>query len=205
MASIDRLPCGRSVDPLVAQVADGAAPADPQHERSCPHCRAALAEIRAVWAPLQALAAEQVQAPRTVRALVMARIRNLPRNVWYAVVEGERGTTFTAARVIGKVVRLAADGIPAISLALGRGRTAPGTDIGVTGSHVVLDVHVVVRRGAHIPTVARELRDRIRIHLVDLVGLTPTEINIAVVDITAPIPSPLPKPSQHHARRAQWD
>jgi len=44
----DRLPCGASVDSLLEQVADGAPRSDPQHQRDCPHCRAAVPEVARV-------------------------------------------------------------------------------------------------------------------------------------------------------------
>ncbi|MGB8384221.1 MAG: Asp23/Gls24 family envelope stress response protein, partial [Dermatophilaceae bacterium] len=169
-------------------------PRDGRHQGACPHCRAALAEIRRLWAPLGELARENVTAPSGVRASVMAKVRELPRNAWYAVLTGDRGTTYVAARVVGTVTKMAAEGLPTVALAVGRGqqspafdapRSAAGADVGVAGSHVVIDVHVIVRFGEHIPTLARLLRRRVSEHVVSLIGLTPSEINIAVGDVEA--------------------
>lgn len=48
----DRLPCGVRVDDLLAQVADGASTGDAAHQQACAHCRAALAELADLWAPV---------------------------------------------------------------------------------------------------------------------------------------------------------
>ena len=43
------------VDELLNQVADHAAPPDAEHQRSCRHCHATLAEITALWHPCTTL------------------------------------------------------------------------------------------------------------------------------------------------------
>jgi hypothetical protein len=60
----DRLPRGAVPADLLAQVTEGAAPRDPAHQRSCPHCRAALAEFEDLWAPVRELAAEGARGSR---------------------------------------------------------------------------------------------------------------------------------------------
>ena len=194
----DRLPCAVPVDELLVQVADGTRPLDGRHQSACPHCRATLAEIRALWAPIGQLATEHLNAPPELSASVMAKVRELPRNAWHAVIPGERGTTYIAARVISAVTKLAAEGLPAVALAVGRAQQGPaseaptpaaGAQVGVAGSHLILNVHIIVRFGEHIPTLARALRSRIR-EQVELLGLAPTEVNIAVVDVQTPLPRP---------------
>jgi hypothetical protein len=68
------LPCGADLDALVAQVADGA-PGDLAHLAVCPWCQAALAELRELWSLAGRLAAERVEAPARIDAVVMGRIR----------------------------------------------------------------------------------------------------------------------------------
>jgi uncharacterized alkaline shock family protein YloU len=113
----------------------------------------------------------------------MAKVRSLPRNPWYAIVPGDRGATLTAARVFAHVVGLASQRVPGVSLAVGSGRSPAGADIGVAGRHVVVDVQVVVQLGAHIPTLVRLLRGRIREHVVSMTGIAPAEINVHVIDV----------------------
>ena len=69
------LPCGADLDPLVAQVADGAVPRDPGHQAGCPHCQAALAQLRELWSLAGRLARERVDAPDRIDAVVMGRIQ----------------------------------------------------------------------------------------------------------------------------------
>jgi uncharacterized alkaline shock family protein YloU len=206
----DRLPCGKPVDDLLTQVTDHMPPPDPAHQQSCPHCRAALAELEDLWAPVRDLAAEDVRAPAGLLQAVMAQIRDLSRNSWSAVLHEPRGRTRIAARVVGAVARLAAESVPHVTLALGGGRVAtpsettadpakiagpraePATDIGVAGNHVVVDVQIAVDYGAPMRQVAAVVRDRIAQHLATQTGLTTTEVNVTVVDI---------RPPRDHGRR----
>ena len=198
----ERLPCGASVDDLFAQVTEGRRPRDPAHQQTCPHCRAALADFREIWAPVHDLAAEEVRAPAGLLDAVMARVRELSRHPWYAVVPGPTGHTRIAARVVGAVARLAAESVPHVALALGRGRDAPAldrteiagpagevaTEVGVVGTHAVVDVQIAVDYGAPIPEVARQVREHISRDLQRYTGLTTTEVNVRVVDVH---PAPL--------------
>lgn len=124
----DHLPCGVPAADLLAQVTDGTPPRDPAHQRTCPHCRAALAEFTELWAPVHDLAAEEVRAPADLLQSVMAQIRDLARADWSAVLHDPTGRTRIAARVIGAVARLAAESVPHVTLALGDGRDA--SDVG---------------------------------------------------------------------------
>lgn len=201
----DRLPCGMPVDVLLEQVTDGVPPRDAAHQRSCPHCRATLAHLAEVWAPVQDLASEDVRAPRGLLQAVMTQIRELARGDWSAVLLDDRGRTRIAARVVGAVARLAAESVPSVTLALGGGRvvTAAGsapdeagaaaaddaTTIGVAGEHVAVDVQIAVDYGADMRAVAEEVRRRITRHLADQTGLTTTEVDVTVVDVRPP-PAP---------------
>lgn len=200
----DRLPCGKPVDDLLTQVVDRTPPPDPAHQQSCPHCRAALAELEDLWAPVRDLAAEDVRAPAGLLQAVMAQIRDLSRNSWSAVLHDPGGRTRIAARVVGAVARLAAESVPHVTLALGGGRVAtptdtaadpakiagpraePATDIGVAGTHVVVDVQIAVDYGAPMQQVAAVVRDRIARHIAERTGLTTTEVNVTVVDVRPP-------------------
>lgn len=192
-----RLPCGARDDDLLVQVADRTPPRDPGHQRTCPHCRAALADLAATWEPLHELAAEDVRAPDRILTAVMAHVRELARHTWYASVPSEQGHTRIGARVVGAVARLAAEELPGVALALGHGRTgahtdlatvagpasASATDIGVAGSHVVVDIHVAVELGTPIPTTAARLRAHIARNIAAHLGLTTVEVNVTVADV----------------------
>jgi uncharacterized alkaline shock family protein YloU len=181
-ASDSRLRCGQDIDDLLAQVSEGQPPTDPEHQRSCPHCRAALAELESLWRPIRALADEEVRAPAEILDQVMAQVRELLRQGWYAVIPSPEGDTRIAARVIAAVARLAAEQVPGVSLALGGGR-ATETDVGVAGPHVVVDVDVMVEMGTPIPTTSHALRRQIAEDIAAHTGLRAAEVNIAVIDV----------------------
>ena len=203
-SSDGRLPCGVIVEDLLDQAVDGVAPSDAGHQRGCPHCRAALAHLEGLWAPVREVAAEQVRAPAGLLQAVMAQVRELSRNGWSAVLTDPRGQTRIAARVVGAVARLAAESVPHVTLALGGGRMATppatatdraevagpaaesATDVGIAGTHVVVDVQIALDYGVDMHRVAAQVRDRISRHLTTQTGLTTTEVNIAVVDIRTP-------------------
>ena len=213
--AVDRLPCGAPLDDLLAQVADQTAARDPGHQRTCRYCRATLAELTALWAPVHEMANDDVRAPAQLLETVMASVRQLPRSTWHAVLPGDHGggETRVAARVVAAVARLAAESVPQVSLALGGGRPAPhlsaadrarhraepasdwfsgmisdraegATDVAVAGSHVVIDVQIVVDHGARIPDVAHQVRRQITRHITAHTGLTTAEVNVNVVDVT---------------------
>jgi uncharacterized alkaline shock family protein YloU len=200
----DRLPCGAAPADLLTQVTEGTAPRDPAHQRSCPHCRAALAEFAELWAPVRELAAEEVRAPADLLQSVMAQIRELARANWSAVLHDPAGRTRIAARVVGAVARLAAESVPHVSLAFGGGRmatpegaaadparvagpeSAAATSVGTAGSRVVVDVQIAVDHGVPIPAVADAVRERIAAHIAEQTGLVTTEVNVAVVDVRSP-------------------
>jgi hypothetical protein len=68
------LPCGADLGALVAQVADRV-PGDLAHQAGCPHCQAALAQLERLWALVGHLAAERVEAPERIDAVVLGRIQ----------------------------------------------------------------------------------------------------------------------------------
>ena len=68
------LPCGADLDPLVAQVADDV-PGDLVHQADCPLCQAALAQLQELWSLVGRLAAERVDAPERIDAVVLGRIQ----------------------------------------------------------------------------------------------------------------------------------
>ena len=202
--TVDRLLCGVRVEELLNQVADHAAPRDPDHQRTCSHCQATLAELTALWQPVHDLAADDVQAPRHLLASVMLRVRALPRGMWHAVIPSDSGPgeTRIAARVVAAVARLAAESVPHVRVALGGGHIAAdlsdshatghhgasATDVAVAGTHVVIDVQIAVEHGDHIPDVAAQVRTQITRHIAAHTGLTAAAVNVNVTDVRLVLP-----------------
>ena len=196
-ADAPELACGRPYDALVAQVAGHRPPRpggpEAAHQQTCPHCRAALAELDALWAPVHAMADQEVRAPSGLLGAVMARVRELPRHRDYALLspsgrQGGAGTTRIAARAVGAIARTAALQVPGVELALGGGRSSPttagpGTTVGVSGSHVVVDLSLVVAAGEAIPLLAARVRRLVAAHVNALTGLAVTQVDVHVVDL----------------------
>ncbi|WP_158548863.1 Asp23/Gls24 family envelope stress response protein [Blastococcus sp. TF02A-26] len=199
----DRLPCGVSVHQLLIQVTDRSPAPDPAHQQTCPHCRAVLAELTELWTPVAELAAEEIRAPAALLEAVIDQIRELSGNAWHAVLAETTGRTRIAARVVGAIARLAAESVPHVSVALGGGRPAGtpdqgrtldavagpagerATEIGVAGTHVVIDIQIAVDYGEPIAATAQLVRERIAAHIAAQTGLTTSEINVNVVDVQA--------------------
>jgi hypothetical protein len=74
MSRLPPLLCGADLDALVAQVADGVS-GDLVHQAGCRHCQGALAQLEELWSLVGRLAAERVEAPERIDAVVLGRIR----------------------------------------------------------------------------------------------------------------------------------
>ena len=191
----DTLPCGVPLDEIYAQVVDQTPPARPEHQAHCPHCRAALADLSEAWAPVAQLAAKQITAPSSLLESVLAKVRLISRDPWYGIITTDHGRTRVAARVVDAVVRLAAQEVPHVSIAFGRPRpdkdpatiadTAgeSATNVGVAGSHVVIDVQIVIEMGPNIPALADQVRRTVRTDIERFTGLTAAEVDVTVVDV----------------------
>lgn len=70
----ETLPCGYDMAELIVQVADGV-PGDLEHQATCEHCQAALADLQQLWDATAALAATVVTAPEGMDRVVMRRVR----------------------------------------------------------------------------------------------------------------------------------
>jgi len=197
---LDRLPCGRDIDDLVEQVADGHAHRLDDHEQGCTHCRAYLSEIQRLWAPVAALAAEHLEPPPELVGKIMQIVRELALEIWHVVVPGDRGTTRIAARVLATLATRAAARAPGVRVVLGRSsqpkavaHTAeithahrqPGSAVGIAGQQATIDLAVVTNYGANIPDVADTIR---RLVTDDLrtASLREVDVNIIVDDVAAP-------------------
>ncbi len=200
-AGQDRLPCGAPVAGLFEQVAAGREARLTQHQVGCAHCRATLAEVGELWGPIRLMAAEKVSAPAGMVEQVMARVRDLAREVWYAVLPDERGSTRIAARVVGVLARRAAASVPGVRVALGRStdpareRAAsrateqhayPGTAVGVAGGRAVaVDLALAVSYGLSIPDVSARVQRAVISGVRAATGVGDIEVNVTVDDVVA--------------------
>jgi len=192
------LPCGAEVDALLEQVADGRAGDLDDHQRDCVHCRAAIAEFTALWAPVAAEAAIALAAPSGLTAAVMSQIRRLVSDVWYTLQSTELGSIRIAARIVATLARDSARLVPGVRVALGRsshgklaalaeqaslGHRHPDAAVGVLGRTAVVDLAVAVTYGDSVREVARDIQQHVIAELRQTLGLETAVVNVIVDDV----------------------
>jgi uncharacterized alkaline shock family protein YloU len=207
----DRVPCGAMLDDLLEQVADSTPPADLAHQETCPHCRAALAELGDLWTPVRRLAAVNVTAPPTLTSTIMERVHAMAAHGWHAVLTGQPGVTRIAAWVVAVIARRAAAGVPGVgtvrgqvtppAAALGpvtaeyppdrpsRAQRGAAAGIGVAGRRVVVRVAVTAAAGIPLPALAEQIRRRVSAEVSTLTGLSVAAVDVEVTDLDRRPPS----------------
>lgn len=174
-ANDKRLPCGVDLEDLVRQVFEGTPPSDPAHQRSCPHCRAALRRIEGARDDMKGLAAEPVRVPAGILGRVMARVR--ARTALVTVDVGTRGSTLVADHLIAAVARRAALGVDGVGHA--SVIAAEEDPAGV----VALRVRLIVAYGPSISAIAASVRDAVARDVADLTGATTRSIDVSIDDL----------------------
>jgi len=170
-----RLACGADLHELAGQVFEGAAPADAAHQRSCPHCQAALRRIRAVADDVQGLATEPVAVPPGLLRSVISRLRSVPALVTVDV--RTRGATMVADDVIAEVSKRAALSVEDVGYAAVV--TSEQTPTGMVG----LRVRLVVAYGPALHAVADGVRTAIAQDVAALTGATLRSVDVTIDDL----------------------
>lgn len=205
----ERLPCGTRFDDLLDQVADDIPPSDPEHQASCPHCRATLAELADIWAPVRAVAQEPNPPPDTLTASVMERVVAIATHGWHAVLKDTPGVTRIAAWVVAVVARRAAAGVSGVGQVRGQispsasaiadvkaefdfaqptpGQRTQASGIGVAGRRVVVSITISAGAGQPLPALAEEIRTAVTRHVQALTGLDVIEVDVHVADLDGPL------------------
>jgi uncharacterized alkaline shock family protein YloU len=197
--SADRqLACGASVDEVLEQVADGEADRLTEHQQHCPHCQAAIAEFRLLWAPVRQFARQPVLVPHRLRAAVLKQVDRLVHDVWYTLQLTDIGVVRVAARVVAAVARDAAAAVPGVRVALGRstesrlaqlaarathGHLHPHAAVGVLGETAVVELALAVSYGEQVHEVAHEVQRRVIAELQRNIGLQSVTVNVTVDDV----------------------
>lgn len=193
-----RLACGSSTDDLLAQVADGGADPQPDHQADCVHCRAALAEFAQLWAPITASAAAPVPVPAGFTQTVMRGVRRLAEDTWYSLELTDGGSIRIAARVVATLARDAARSVPGVRVALGRSTAAklarlvekatlghrhPNAAVGVLGRTAVIDLALATSYGEPVHDVALRVQQAVMTTLRADTGLKSIQVNVVVDDV----------------------
>lgn len=175
------LPCGADLDDLTLQVLERTPPVDPEHQATCTHCRAALAELRELWTPVHALVDEPVAAPPDLVRRVLDQIQELDATGSWAVIPGSGGDTAIAVRVIAVLARKAADGIDGTLLAMTR--VSGGVEVGAVGRSIVIRLDLVAALGLHLPNLSAQIQHAVTVQVSALTGLRVVAVDVSVVDV----------------------
>lgn len=193
-----RLPCGAAVDDLLEQVATGRGERD-SHQRSCPHCGAALAELAALWAPVLAAASAHLPVVPGLAAGVMQLVRRVAADTWWTLDITGGGAVRVAARVVALVARDAARAVPGVRAALGRSTEAvaarraeraslehlhPHAAVGVLGRTAAVEVALAVELdGRPVRATAAQVQGAVVRALQRDIGLRDVVVNVTVDDV----------------------
>jgi hypothetical protein len=172
----DRLPCGRRIDQLWNQLANGT---PDEHARGCEHCQAALAEIRPLFAASKQLAAEPVSPPDDltgrVMAVIRARIHPAPRIPLPGPAGMRLDISERAAAIVLRAAGDTVDGVRSRSC-----RIIPAHD---KDAFTGLRLTISLRYGVPAFAAARALRGAVHAAAGRQLGLTLGHIDVEVADI----------------------
>ena len=191
-----RLPCGREIDALVAQVADGAGDRRDAHQRDCPHCQAALAEFDRLWAPVRAVSDHRPRAPEGLLDEALRSIRGVAADPEYGRIEDDRGRTRVSARVVVALARHLASRVPGVRVALSRlvvAGAGPETSVidgptpevtaGVVGGSTVVAITLAADYGQDLEALGTRIRTVVADGIRAVTGLEPVAVQVHVDDV----------------------
>lgn len=202
-----RLVCGRLVDDVLTQVAEGRGADHDTHQRQCPHCQAALAEYDRLWTPIRELAAETVTPPESVIGSVLRRIREAVEHSTYGVMESPGvmgspgGRTRISARVVVIIARETARAVPGVRVALskyltssasegdgspgGYGGAAGDTQViaGVAGRSTAIEITLAAGYGLDLRRLGDQVCAEVSTRLQALTDLEPVQVTVIIDDV----------------------
>lgn len=187
-----RLTCGRGTGPLVEQVAEGRAGDLDAHQRTCPYCRAALAEFDRLWAPVRAVAADRPQASGALVEAALARVREASDEPDYGRIDSPIGHTRVAARVVVALARHLASQVPGVEVALGRlaadvhresGEVVPDVEAGVSGGSLAVQITLAAAYGQDLQALGERIRTVVARGVREVTGLEPVDVTVHVDDV----------------------
>jgi hypothetical protein len=186
-AGDETLPCGRLLSRVWEQARDAAPAADP-HTVSCPHCREAVEALATLDAAIRALRAEDAAAHHALACRVMDTVRTEARLGRLLPLAGPDQGLRVTERAAARVLRAAADAVPGARTA--SCRLAPEDE----GAGVRVTMTLTAAADRPLPDRAGEVRRSVLHSAGQDLGLALTAVDITVVDLLAPEPSPRPGP-----------
>ncbi len=188
-----RLRCGRVVDDVLAQVADGGGRKWDEHQQRCPYCQAALGEYERLWAPLFEIAAQKIRAPEHLLDNALRRIRGAVEHTDHGVIDSPLGRTRISARVVVVTARETATSVPGVRVALSRhladSRTVAPDDrraevtVGLAGRSTAIEITLAADYGQDLIALAERVRREIAARVRALTDLETVAITVIIDDI----------------------
>lgn len=172
----DRLTCGRYAGQLWDSLRQGT---PDEHSRSCPHCQAALAEIRPVAEAVSQLAAEPVSPPADLAANVMTAIRARIHRNHHIQLPAPAGMRLDIReQAAAGILRAAADRVDGV-----RARSCRLIGMAANETPAGVQLAITVRYGTPAGQRAAAVRAAVRAAARSQLGLALDSINIDVTDI----------------------
>ena len=188
-----RLACGRAMGPLVEQVAEGRGGDLDAHQRTCPHCRAALGELERLWGPVRAVAADRPRAPTSRgRGGAAPGARRSSQEPEYGRLDSPLGHTRVAARVVVALARHLAGQVPGVEVALSGlavdghrsvGEVVPDVEAGVSGGSTAVRITLAAAYGQDLQALGERIRAVVARGVREATGLEPVDVTVHVDDI----------------------
>jgi len=178
-APVAPLACGRDPALLWDRAAEGL-PLD-EHERECPHCRAARADAEALDAAVHRMAAEPLEPPDTVLDRVMSAVVAEFRPHELLTLPSPHGPARMSTPAAAAVLRRVVDGMDGL-----RARSCRIEQDGTPGAaaHAVdVRISVAARFGVDLTSVTARVRQMVVAAGEQALGVPVRRVDIDVVDL----------------------
>lgn len=179
----NQLPCGVSLETLIAQVTDQLPAPDPAHHAHCTYCQTAQSAFHHSWSDMQTLAHAPVPIPSGLTTRIMTRIRELAARAAHSIILATpRGHTQISHHVIAQIGRRVAQATPGVLIASAQ----PEPDQPGDPTRINLAVRLITTYGPALPTIADAVRSAVYRRVTTLTAAKVKRIDIAFTDIADP-------------------
>jgi hypothetical protein len=169
------LACGRDATAVWDRAESGGLP--DEHERDCPHCRAAFADARRLDAIVHRMAAEPVEPPPSVLDRVMTAVATELRPQDVLVLPSPLGPNRLARPAAAAVLRAVVDGMDGLRARSCRIDQPDG------GPAATVSMTVAGRFGVDLASVTARVRQMVLAAGEQALGVPVRRVDIEVVDV----------------------
>ncbi|WP_233159723.1 Asp23/Gls24 family envelope stress response protein [Pseudonocardia sp. MH-G8] len=174
------LACGRDAARLWDRAARGTSL--DEHERGCPHCRAAYADARGLDAVVHRMAAQEIEPPDTVLDRVMGALFTELRPQEVLRLPSPHGPAQLSTPAAAAVLRRVVDGMGGLRARSCR-ITQDGDGQGDGGDALDVRITVAARFGVDLASVTARVRQMVVAAGEQALGLPVRTVDIHVVDL----------------------